>query len=266
MRKVIKQYGEKRTATNYLRRLLQDNLDALVIDNLLGWKHGCPEPSEVWLQYMKDPQHAVKPMSPDLNDPEILTVETEYRWRQKCTRERTLPQKPKPHLKACIQAVNHGLVRFTISIRDPFAWLPAVADYDYQWEPDNEWLIQKLVQRFNKRYRAWRAMCSRLSRHAHWAVVRHEDLLRDPIAEIERLRTQFKISLRKGVKTIANEDAEVYSSGKIGQAYNSRSHNTKYYLDRQYLNRYTGDSMGIARDAFDWDVLDWLGYTPEGPK
>jgi hypothetical protein len=38
---IFKQYGEQRTGTNYLKRLIELNFtDVLVFGSVLGWKHG----------------------------------------------------------------------------------------------------------------------------------------------------------------------------------------------------------------------------------
>ena len=43
----IKQYGAKRSATNYVRNLLERNFkNIIVLTNILGWKHG-PHPEKV---------------------------------------------------------------------------------------------------------------------------------------------------------------------------------------------------------------------------
>lgn len=45
----MKQFGVKRSGTNYIRALLMRNFDVTVLVNILGWKHGLYEPPMSWL-------------------------------------------------------------------------------------------------------------------------------------------------------------------------------------------------------------------------
>lgn len=267
MRAVIKQYGEKRTATNYLRKLLNENVEVIVADNLLGWKHGFPEDLLAWRAYLEDPQANDKPMSPDYANGDIITVETEYRWRRKCMREKKKEGFERPnHFDSCIHHIDNRSLLYTVSIRDPFAWLIAAADYDFEWDAENLWLLERLIQRFNLRYRAWRSYLATKVGYERFVRVRHEDLLVNPVKVVGELIDHFGLTLRDGVKQVEDVTKEVLSSGKTGEAYEKRAHNREYYLERQYMSRYTPESLALAERCFDWSMLDWYGYTVEGPK
>lgn len=82
----IKQYGDHKTGTNYLWRLLRVNWpnDVFVATNVFGWKHGVKQDEEEWF------------------------------------RKREQSGKPTEWLRQFL-----GRINYTVQVRDPYTWFPS---------------------------------------------------------------------------------------------------------------------------------------------
>ena len=165
MQVFFKQYGERRTGTNYLRYLLPANFaNAVVLMHVLGDKHSPPAPFD-----------AIWQASRDAADPALEFV---VRATHAVPAESTRPDDDaqREELRRLAQPVAGayagGSLRFVISIKNPYAWALSFARY-------SGWDGRRRVRRFgapladacvafNRRYAAWRAFAEERPAHVHF--------------------------------------------------------------------------------------------------
>ncbi|HKR64410.1 MAG TPA: tetratricopeptide repeat protein [Thermoanaerobaculia bacterium] len=172
----IKQYGERRTGTNWLRTLLNDNYHAEVLMHILGDKHSPPVPfDDYWCEAQRNPNPARTFVSrATFSVPSLTTTPLDPEQIAK-TRSFETP---------VANAFISGELRFVISTRDPYAWAASLGWF-LGWAPRDEIVpeqradeLRDACMRFNERYAAWLAFAERLPARAFF--VRYEDLRADP--------------------------------------------------------------------------------------
>lgn len=167
----MKQFGVKRSGTNYIRALLMRNFDVTVLVNILGWKHGLYEPPMSWLA-----QHRVSS--------EALKVQTSREGRE------TLVVKPF-NVASLEDAVRADRVVYVISARHPYA----IAYSQWRREQLKPGQVEQFCADFRMLYSDWMSIS-----RPHF-VVRHEDLLRNWSGELEKIERDFGVTALTGVQS-----------------------------------------------------------------
>ena len=198
----LKQYGERRTGTNYLRGLLRANFDnVVVLMHVLGDKHSAPVPIDL---------------------PENGSAEEAHAWVRTLTHAapaestRTGNEAQEQYMREVavdlVEAARDQRLGFLISVKDPYAWGASVSAY-YGWLPrggprakphfplpSQVWRVLRPVEqavkcrqlwagclRSNRKHRAWLDLYERLP--SQTSIVRYEDLLTEPariLCELQR--------------------------------------------------------------------------------
>jgi|SRR5579872_1773836 len=273
-RVVIKQYGERRTGTNYLKSLLEENFHhVLVLMHVLGDKHSAPV--ELSRDFPASNANAYERVR-------ILTAKSHATgfWRSNASQRAYM----RSIASEAIDAVQNGELRYLISIKDPYAWGASVAAYDHYLPrglprakpiPDiipqagvalfrrvnDAWACFRLRQaclRFNERYRAWFGLCERFEDRCH--VVRHEDLLNDPRAVLYEVAKRFQIRGQSpqfhdcpyGIRWTAWDDTRPTLDTSIFDA--------GYYRELRYMDSLTPGMHEIISTTIDWELVRPLGY------
>src|ERR1700693_1192116 len=120
-RVVIKQYGERRTGTNYLKSLMEATFpEVLVLMHVLGDKHSAPvELPREWAVSNGNAYEQVR----------ILTAKSAVAGsRKRNASQLAYMQSIAPEV---VDAVKNGRLRYLISIKDPYAWGASVAAFDH---------------------------------------------------------------------------------------------------------------------------------------
>lgn len=252
MQTFIKQYGEKRTGTNYLRALLNAACPgAKVLMHVLGDKHEAPpeallaevgslSPWELTLRHASATTHSANA------DQEAYTEE----------------------LKGSLEAaLRRRELLFSISVKNPYAWAYSIlkqhgAADSRQLPAQRLRLLQTVLgsalHEFNRKYAAWRQL------EEHWPgrsiIVRYETLLDQPedvIAGIcGKLALPFDASKAQPMEKIVlpahwdffppqthheNFDADFYRSGR-------------------YLGKMHASLAEIVDQQTDWPMMAAYGY------
>ncbi len=178
----VKQYGERRTGTNYLRTLLTANYHAEVLMHILGDKHSPPVP---FGEYWRDAQS-------DANPARAFVCRATFSAPSATTTPFDILQVDETmhFAKPISEAYVHGDLRFVISIRDPYAWAVSLGWF-LGWAPRGEMLsderagdLRDACAQFNRRYAAWLAFAEASPSRAFF--VSYEELLRDPQTVCDR--------------------------------------------------------------------------------
>jgi len=248
----LKQYGERRTGTNYLRGLVSATFEHLtVLMHVLGDKHSVP------------------------CDLDTSGISDPYEWVS--SRTWALPAKTSNRNDArqieYIRSIADPLyaaavsqrLGFVISIKDPYAWTASICRFSgVRWNKVNDqWtcaFVRDCCGRFNTNYRAWAAMLTRFPERA--TLVRYETLLEDP---------------DKVLQSIARiSGLPCNGSGIPGPNYRMNAcfwdfapsrpceyeFDGGYYTNRTYLDDLTPAMVKAVTRTIDWDLFAPLGYQP----
>jgi len=257
----LKQYGAKRTGTNYLRWLLQTNYDAadvVPLMHVLGDKHSPPPPlDDLWraAQCESDPAFAFA-SSATLAAPAVSTEPHNPRQQAEVRRL----------AKPLARAYSEGALGYLISIKDPYAWAVSVARY-HAWtdrvSPLGPRFVSPLTaqcQTFNQCYRAWLDIARARPERCH--VARYEDLFQDPAEVLRQIDAKF--SLRRRTETLLDlqEEADMVWWDQIAPQPTGVRFDRQYYDEKRYLKRLSPPALDAVTKTIDWDLIEPLGYRP----
>jgi hypothetical protein len=257
----LKQYGEKRTGTNYTRALLSTNFSNVVcLMHVLGDKHSAPAafdeirrrsrgtPDEAW-QFVTAATFAAPAETTRSNDSEQLKY------------IRNLAQ----GLLAAYDAERLG---FVISIKNPYAWAASLAKYS-GWLSRSQDRIQMnacfgaplaaACDQFNARYRAW--LMHHARHEARSMILRHEDLIEDSRVAAEALMAKF------GLQLVSEEI--VFPTGAMAPTHWDHSpqlthpgkFDADFYRSGQYATWLDSRLWDIVQERIDWHIAAEFGYS-----
>lgn len=252
MQTFIKQYGEKRTGTNYLRALLTAACPAAkVLMHVLGDKHEAPPASLLAENGVLSPweltlRHASATTDSSDADQEAYTGELADRLEV---------------------ALRRREVLFCVSIKNPYAWAYSMlkqhgAADSRQLPTQRLRLLQTVLssdlQEFNRKYAAWRDL------EAYWPgrciEVRYETLLNEPaevIAEIcGKLKLPFDASKAKPLEKIVLPAHWDYTPPQI----HHESFDAEFYRSGGYLGKMHDSLVEIVDQQTDWALMAAYGY------
>jgi len=261
----IKQYGCKRTGTNYLRALLERNFsDIIVLMHTLGGKH-------------EHPVDLVKFLNDYPNDPiEFVAMAT-----QAHPAESTEPfddeqmEFIRKNAAGIADAVLNNRIHYLIAIKNPYSWINSNKD-PHSWINCNykdileshggytdksrtELLIKLKSKEFNSIYSSYRELATRFPEQT--TVVRYEDVLSD--------HTQFLNQFAERLKLTTRSSSYTDISGKAlptgwDQQITPESKNDKflknYYLEEQYFADLPSNLIEILEAEIDWQLMKSYGY------
>jgi len=264
VRVFLKQYGARRTGTNYLRSLLRLNYAGVVpLMHILGDKHSPPAPlSELWREAQTE------------SDPALAFV-------MKASAHAPASSTRLDRVEQCFevqrvaaplaQAWANGSLGFLISIKDPYAWVPSVARYFgwISWADRTSILGPSLVPGvtescagFNTVYASWLALARRQPERCQ--IVRHEDLLADPEATLRALDAKFGLQRSTGSLVQPAFESHALDWDQNPERSGGVRFDREYYLEKKYLARLSPAVRDTVTKTIDWELLAEAGYTAAG--
>jgi hypothetical protein len=259
----LKQYGARRTGTNFLRLLITKNIENVsVLIHVLGDKHSPPvDLNSLWLQ-------CANASAPALEFVRRATfafpAETTSRH---CANQAT-------HLAALATdlacASHQKRLGFLISIKDPYAWAVSIARY-HQWFPTGSvhatqepYVAERLRHQcweLNRCYQLWFEHHSRSE--AKSMIVRYEDLLNNP-AEFLQLFCQ-KFELVQGHNEILVPQKIVLPThwDHVETNLHWTNFQPEIYLRKRFLDLLTPRLKDVVTHEIDWALMRQFGYTAE---
>ena len=257
--RIFHQYGARRTGTNYLRRLLEDNFSNLLVIDRLTWKHS----------FKATPEHYRNQVFPLYPDTDIVRFKY-FLWECDARGE---------VFEALANAVIFQEVIPLISIKDPYAWIDSMwrwaINSDEQQQPymffntdrykdrdlkksyrlrDSEEATIKYAHSFNERYTDW------LENNP--IVIRYEDLL------AEEYRNTVLAGLKNTYGLIGLENFTNHTIGadpipaNLIKDSKMKTDYADYYLKKKYLNNIPPNIQEIITNEIDWELLRPYGYEP----
>lgn len=244
----IKQYGIQRSCTNFVKVLLENNLeDTVVLTNILGWKHGPHKDKIDW-------------KGRDWNVGQNLEdyVSSEELWKIK-------------------NAYKEEKIHYIICLKDPYAWLMSYSKYMNRQDKvrslgglvseGKKFVARKRglqLDEIGKYLENWNLA------HSNWAnlidtnqkctATKFEDLLKNPQSEVKRLAAFFNSNMknefylpekkmkRGGEKMVKEKSTEEVAFDK------------EYYDEKKYLSHFNDEMIAEVRKHIDQDIVKRLGY------
>jgi hypothetical protein len=255
MRTFLKQYGARRTGTNYLRSLIRMHYrDVVPLMHILGDKHSPPAPFEtLW----RDAQSEADPALA------FATNASTYAPAESTHLDRAEQRHELERLAAPIgRAYASGALAFVISVKDPYAWISSIARYRMwiPWHDRTSVLGPELVDRitaacaeFNMVYASWLALP-----RAH--VVRYEELLADPDATLLRLESSLGLERHAPFRNVTSESFAL-DWDHSRERRSASPFDRAYYVEKKYLRRLSPAVRDAVTKTIDWPSI---GYEPVG--
>lgn len=245
MTRFIKQYGMQRTGTNWTRAIIEANFqDVRVLVNVLGWKHGLPEPWPEWienhLRMHNNGEQIIRAEGLNLEDvsPSIL-----------------------------IDAAVGKKIDHVISIRNPYAYVFGLAnhwhrisghDWFKRFQKSHRPLLFGMLRRYNRRYPAWidhARECGRVM------VVRHEDVFHDARAVVRNMEKRFDLKSQRSADRWKFFSGSVEAKGDVASVVSKTAFQRTNYLKDAYMEKVK--SYGLDKfvdEMIDWQFFETLGY------
>jgi len=229
----IKQYGAKRSGTNYTRWLLQENFHGVqVLSEVLGWKHG-PHPDTIdwsgadWIDASHGPAAQAEKRR-------LLAMVTDDLRR----------------------AAASGELRYVATVKNPYAWWDSYSRFVETKRPDLAMTPEEGVGLWNSLHANWHA----LSQRPLAAMVRYEDLLLDLDAALDRLAARLRLAKRDEGYRNAEVRMARRSDLSWGMGQTNKPFDPSYYTGKKYLARFDGALMDLFRRRLSAPLVSTLGY------
>lgn len=261
----LKQYGERRTGTNYLRAVLQLNYqNAVPLMHVLGDKHSPPvDLPDLWDSLGHQPD----------KDVAFITQAT-----YAAPAESTFPGDPvqTAHLIALAKplavAVQTNRLGFLISLKHPLRWAWSYAIYmgwcrcvEGAWEvdPARSAEMEAACRNFNHRHYAWWNFY--LDHPGKVCLVHHEVLCYEPyrlLRKIERqfglvrLRWHWVLPTERVQPTYWDQDQPNYAVQHFEES--CRGQDTLHKILGQDIRR-------MVEEVVDWELMRRFGYDRDCP-
>ncbi len=239
----IKQYGAKRTGTNFIRWVLEVNfLQITILSSVLGWKHA-PHPESIdWSgkSWDSDPEKGAR----------ISKLAT----------------------KGIKQAYANNEIRYAISVKNPYAFYISNLKERTRKSPKqfkkllkDIKLSEQLIAEWNKLYRSWYA----LTENNNLAyIIRYESLMKNSCKEISMMASVFGLKpldeyrLPTGSLPAMNDNnwrQKMVLDSKY-KRYRTKTFDANYYTDERYMDYFDDNMLKYFRYIIDAEVAAKLQY------
>lgn len=237
----IKQYGAKRTGTNYLKYILHLNYsNILVLSNILGWKHGCV-PVNIW-----DKNYWYE------REGNVSKSEKAVAFKMF-----------KKHQRELENAFKNKDIRYIVCVKNPYSWLDSMARY--LKEPsdilNNKNFIEKQINNWNMVYNNWVKL---ENEYQLSIIIKYEELLSSFDKTMFRIEKKLNLGeYRKQKDCVLNCENKMSNMSDgcwdIDKVKNKKNNN-QYYLDNNYLLKFNKKSLSYINKLVDKNLLNELGY------
>jgi len=241
---IFHQYGARRTGTNYVQALLEENYsNVMVIDNIV-WKHApAPPPEEFIRRFLQDKERHLNKTCASRQDLyeclhkkvltneviPLLTIKNPYAWAESVWRYAK-------NLRLCHP---HELGTKYVFL-DPTQKLSS--------QEDN---VTELMNSYNQRYQQW----GRTTRF----VIRYEDLLIDYKSILSFFEEQH--SLQRINKDLLNIKSGCDPIPANLKRINPDWDYANYYLTESYLKNLPSNIIECVTEATDWNLFEKYQYS-----
>jgi hypothetical protein len=260
MIRCVKQYGEKRTGTNYVRALvLADYPDVIPLMHVLGDKHSPPVDFDHFLQcagaapdpdteFVRAATLATPAESTRLADPEQMA------YLQNIAR-------------SVAASVREGTLGFAISCKHPCSWAASMARYSnwVVWYPDGPRMhplcagaLAAACRDYNRKYRAWLDLYHRFE--SRCVLIRHEDLVEDTPAVLRKMEVHLGLPRAQPELTVVTRGVLPADWDQSETRLHPGEFDSAFYRGNDYLRELSPDLWRMVEETIDWSIAAELGY------
>jgi hypothetical protein len=258
----LKQYGEKRTGTNFLRALLLMNYEnAVPLMHVLGDKHSAPVPFDDYWDRVKDAPDAAR---------QFVTLCTRAAPAETTAEDDAAQRRHLEEIEIAVgESFDAGRLGFLISIKHPYAWVSSLARFSrwtirvegrLQVPAEAAALVEAACREFNRKYAAWREHARRHPRRSR--VVRYEDALTKPEVVLGVVARQFGLQARHPVFQVPRETVLPARWDHSPVNVYERPFNPAFYRERRFMAQLTAPIRDVVDRTIDWPLVEALGYEP----
>lgn len=260
----LKQYGERRTGTNYLRALLKANYSNVVpLMHVMGDKHSPPVAlDELWEKVRDEPDAAWRLITESTFTAPADTTSREDPRQLAYMRELAEP---------AADAVASGRLVFALSTKHPFPWVVSAARFQgwlvmttggLRLHPRLTGRVIEACRAYNLRHESWLDHVSRYGSRS--IIVRHEDLLADSFSVLRTLASRFELKQAAPELTdlVLSAAAPIWDEHPL--TFRQRPFDREYYRQRDYIRCLNSDLWEIVKRLIDWRLMSHLGYSADG--
>jgi hypothetical protein len=260
----LKQYGARRTGTNYLRALIRFNYpqaEVVPLMHILGDKHSPPPPfDELWRRVQDDDDPAFSFVMGATRYAPPTDPSPDHPRQQQAVRQVAAP---------LARAFAEGALGFLVSIKDPYAWVVSISRYvgwthwNSRAQPLSEHLageVERHCGEYNACYAAWLELARRLPERCQ--VIRYEDVLAEPARTLDELEARFGVRRCGGALVDLPTETELAAWDLDPTETTPVPFDRSYYADRRYLARLPPPLVDAVTRSIDWALVGPLGYAP----
>lgn len=251
----LKQYGERRTGTNFLRVILLLNYRRVTpLMHVLGDKHSAPVDWEEVLRRTSG--------QPDADAAFVREATLAM------PAENTLPGHPERAAymqrlaEPLARAVRQGRVGFLVSIKHPLVWAGSYAKYQ-KWCHEVEGKLRAACRDFNQRHRAWWRLVDEHPERTF--VVPHERLCAEPLRVLAELERKFGLRRRRWKRVFPRNEVNPTVWDHDPPHYGAYPFSRRFYSEQRYKDLLVPEIRRVVEETIDWGLMRRFGYDPSGP-
>lgn len=209
---IFKQYGEMRTCTNYLKRLLLLNFSNIkVYSSELGWKHGLYHTQNCYSSFQA--KSHVEWLDKNTVNDIVFSVDGHE-----------LPHSYEHYYN------DIGQLNYILTYKPIAGWIYSIKKFRYNNKSWNEIDIESLCNRYYYNYDKWLKLLPNVY------VINSINLMEDESRKkiLTYLANKFSLSFK--YNEIKNEMREVKASTDVGLLYGCKFTNHSLYTEKKYLS------------------------------
>ena len=244
----VKQYGIQRSCTNFVKILLENNLeDTVVLTNVLGWKHG---PHKEKVDWNGKDWDAGQNMENYVSTEDLERIKEEYEAER---------------------------IQYIVCLKDPYAWLLSYSKYSNRHDKvrslrglvseGQKFAARKrgiqpgeiggYLEKWNLLHRSWAELNDENSK---CTTTKFEDLLENPQFEIEKLANFFNAQMKEDFYLPEKRMKRGGEKMDMENATEDAEFDRKYYTEKRYQSHFNEEMLAEVRKHIDLEVAERLGY------
>jgi len=142
---------------------------------------------------------------------------------------------------------------YLIISKDPYSWYLSYRT----WADKCNWpkVTHHYIEEYNQFYKTFMEFSSQSDK---FLFIRYTDLIEDTGAVLSSLENRMELK-RKLLSRL-----KLKKPGKVSQSSAFSETKRTYYLNQEYLKKYSADDLRIVNELLDPQVISFLGYEPLG--
>ena len=267
---IFHQYGARRSGTNYIQALLEENFSNILVMGSLFWKHDYCVCSDDYKRLIFPNYPNLSTLNPDGYKKEFKDFKP---WRNddRSTYTRDL-------FNILSEAALSNNIKTLITVKNPYAWIeslqrwtlgnheePNEALYMFYETESKEMVINEGHYFFNHEQNTRKHIESYNKRHKQWLTQADEVIMYEAaLQDYEKLLIYFenKYNLQRRHDELVNISSGCDPFPIVIQGETENWSYKDYYLEKTYFQNLLPETLKIITETIDWDLFQEYGYEP----